>query len=457
MASLLEEFHFSDKERKEFVENAFISKDNLSIKSSQKLFIAIACYFVYEGSVIGIWAALIPEVKKLQGLSDFALGLVLLSSCIGSLFGMPLIAYSIDKLGSANTAVCAGIFTSVFIPIIGIKGPIWVLVIGVIVLSFGLAAVDVCLNAQSVLLERIVNDNRLGICLCAYAVGGLIGSLIGGVLANSSLTLLVDFIIASTISIVPISLSYFWLCPFSDEKNINSNYHENKIKDNLPSDSETLNNNDLSTSLLTVEEQIESSGSTKKDYYILLISLSVLGGIGFFAEGSIGDWSSIYLQDYLGASPFIGSLGFVAFQLMIAIGRFFSDTLQKVYSRRRLVQLAGICSCLGLLLSVLSVFISVSSVFRIILAIIGFGLCGAGISVVTPIVISCAGTNIKGMNPADAIALVSSFTFIGWLFGPVIIGGLSAAFGSLTYALLADALLILIISIIGTIYGKRLK
>ena len=54
--------------------------------------------------------------------------------------------------------------------------------------------------------------------------------------------------------------------------------------------------------------------------------------IAFMAEGAMGDWSAIYIRMDLGASPATAALGFAAFSLTMALGRFTGDRLVARFS-----------------------------------------------------------------------------------------------------------------------------
>jgi hypothetical protein len=61
-------------------------------------------------------------------------------------------------------------------------------------------------------------------------------------------------------------------------------------------------------------------------------------------------------------------------------------------------------------------------------AIAGFGLVGAGLSCVFPVVLSSA-ARTPGMAPSAAIAAVCTVGYLGFLVGPPSIGGLAELLG----------------------------
>jgi fucose permease len=144
---------------------------------------------------------------------------------------------------------------------------------------------------------------------------------------------------------------------------------------------------------------------------LLLFGLSVMGGIAYLGEVVIDDWSAIYLIDSLNANALEGSLGYIAFQLFVAIGRFCSDQLHHYCSRCIILQLSGIIAGGGIALVVIAPSFPIT--FAKYIAIAGFGITGIGLSAVIPIVISMAGSSIRSMEPSEATQL---FRFLLGIF-----------------------------------------
>ena len=132
----------------------------------------------------------------------------------------------------------------------------------------------------------------------------------------------------------------------------------------------------------------KSKMRAKDDFWLIFI-LCCLGGLAYAGEGSIGDWSTAFLVLELKASPLVGVLGYAVFQLVVCIGRYSSDIIVEKIDRRFLLKVAGCLSCFGL--GVVGLSPSLPEDYRIPCAVIGFGICGAGISVVAPLVIYYAG------------------------------------------------------------------
>lgn len=183
--------------------------------------LAIGWFFIYNGAIFGFYAAIIPNLKKLHGLSNVIFGLVLLAAVGGAILSMPLVIHLNKKIGSAKSSVVGAIVTTILLPLLGIDGPIWLLIIGLVCLGFGVSWFSTSKNAQAVLLEKVIKKPRMGSFQCVYAIGGVCGALIGGGLSSSKLSLFDDFLIYSPTILMPCLLAYFSFFTHEEEILIN--------------------------------------------------------------------------------------------------------------------------------------------------------------------------------------------------------------------------------------------
>jgi MFS family permease len=102
----------------------------------------------------------------------------------------------------------------------------------------------------------------------------------------------------------------------------------------------------------------------------------------------------------------------------MALSRFFADRFTSRFGLKRILQGSGALTASGLLIAVL--FPQLNT------AILGFLLVGAGVSSVIPLVYGAAGKS-KVLSPGMALAAVSTIGFLGFLFGPPLIGLVAGA------------------------------
>jgi fucose permease len=143
-----------------------------------------------------------------------------------------------------------------------------------------------------------------------------------------------------------------------------------------------------------------------------LVLLGLLGFFGSMAEGSIADWSGVFLKEHFGASDGLAPLALSSFSLMMLMSRMVGDKMKERYGAKRLVTLGALVAASGLFFAVLAP--------NAYVALGGFAIAGVGLALVFPFVFSAAGAQ----GPA-ALAAVASMAYSGSLMGPPAIGAVA--------------------------------
>ena len=145
----------------------------------------------------------------------------------------------------------------------------------------------------------------------------------------------------------------------------------------------------------------------------VLLRLGIIAFCSMSAEGAMFDWSGVYFRDIVKAPHSLVIMGYASFMIMMAAGRFMGDKIIAGVGKKRTLQISGILVLAGLMISVLLPYL--------ITATLGFIIVGLGVSSVIPTVYSTAASASK-TAPGMALAGVSSIGFLGFLFGPPLIG-----------------------------------
>lgn len=177
-----------------------------------------------------------------------------------------------------------------------------------------------------------------------------------------------------------------------------------------------------------------------------LIGLAVMVAMAYFGEGSLENWSTIYLRDFVNLPVALGASGVVVFHLAMLTGRMTSGLAVGLVGRRSLLISAGLITACGILLATM--------VKTPLTVLVGFFVAGITLSVVAPLAFSIAGD----LYPARAGGASAIITFIGYstfLLGPGLVGGLAQTFG-LDKALGVIMLGGLLISVLSAQCVKRL-
>lgn len=155
---------------------------------------------------------------------------------------------------------------------------------------------------------------------------------------------------------------------------------------------------------------------TKQRPYFLHPMLLLLGFICFVmfvTEGSMLDWTGVFLSQYRGVALSEAGYGFAAFAIMMTACRLMGDRVVTFFGRRRVLTMGGILVTAGICLAV--------TVPHPMVAVLGFGLVGVGASNIVPQSVSYAAT-VKSVPLHKSVFVVNAIGYIGGLFGPAVIG-----------------------------------
>ena len=164
--------------------------------------------------------------------------------------------------------------------------------------------------------------------------------------------------------------------------------------------------------------------------------IGLIACAALLAEGSVGDWSAIYLHDYQGADTRTAAIALTTFALAMAIMRFAGDHLVHRFGPFVILQASASLAAIGLSIALLTNLPSV--------AILGYGIAGLGIATLFPVLLSVA-PRLSGMSASTSVAAVATLGYGGFLVGPPLIGLLADQVGlplalALVVALLAATL-----------------
>ena len=343
--------------------------------------LAVLTLFFVNGTVLSSWFPYIPLVQERLGLSEGVLGLALLGTAVGAITAMPLAGIFIARLGSQHVMRVATVVFCLSLPLPVLAPSLPLLVLALVLFGAGNGAMDVAMNAQAVGVEKAHGGAIMSSFHALFSVGGLVGSSLGGLLifmgVSSALhVLFITFVFGLT---GLVALRWLWI---------------------------------------DRAEDAEAGGPTFVRPTGPLLALGVLAFFVLVGEGAVADWSAVYLTNALGTGAGLGAVGFAAFSLMMAVGRFTGDRMVARFGPVPLMRLSATLAAVGLGAGLL--------IGQPVAAIIGFGCVGLGLSNLIPILFSAAGRT-PGVNAGTAIAAVSSAGYFGFLAGPPLIGLLAEA------------------------------
>jgi MFS family permease len=155
--------------------------------------------------------------------------------------------------------------------------------------------------------------------------------------------------------------------------------------------------------------------------------------IGFLTEGSVLDWSALFLISVRDIEPYYAGLGFAAFSATMTMGRLVGDRIVQRLGGPTVIGLGGLCAAAGFALATL--------VPSVPAGLLGYALVGAGCSNIVPVLFSSIGRQTE-MPESLAVPAVTALGYAGILAGPALIGFVAHALSLSTAFLVLTALLL---------------
>lgn len=379
--------------------------------------IAAQTVYFMLGVGSGTFAANIPRIKDSLELSASALGSALLFFSIGGLIALQFAAPLIKRVGlRALLSVLAPTFPLALIGV-ALANTFTLLAASFAVYGILSTIAGIAVNAQAIDIEKAYARSLMSSFHAMFSVGGVLGAAIGGLLAAQHVITLYSM---TGVGIALAALGVLVIAKLLDA-------HKSKKSDN------------------TVVEQPH-----KQHRMVWWRQVLLVGGLIFacyLTEGAMADWTAIYMKETHLVGPFIAVFAYVIFTACMTIGRFLGDSIIQRFGSLETLTGGGMLAVLGLFVGLLSP--------SLVIAIIGFGMAGLGISVLVPILISMAG-NIPGGDRDVAIARASTFGSIGLMSGPAIIGFIADGY-NLLLALMAPVLLLSMLTVTAMVMRRSAR
>ena len=353
--------------------------------------------FFAAGMISALWAGLIPSLKSALNVDEGVLGTMLLGLGIGSLVMMPVTGRLVARWGCRAVLRTSLPLMAVFIVTLAFTTNVWLAAALVILFGGALGVTDVSMNVQSVVAEKREKRAILSGFHAAYSFGGMSGGFFFAALVGIGLPVWAA-VLMGVVLIVAVATAW---SPWS------------------------LGPGETEDDGGKTEEKHEKSSKKPLILYVTAFFCFAF----FLTEGSLLDWSALYLA---------AALGYSVFSAAMTIGRTFGDRIIARFGRRRVFLTGTLCAILGyaVLLTIPGLWSAYAALF----------VMGIGCSNLVPIAFWLAG-NCPGVSVSKGLAFVVSTGYAGILAGPAAIGfiarhsGLDTAF--LMVALMTTVVLVM--------------
>ena len=355
---------------------------------------AIGLTFAADSLMFGSWVTHIPHVKSTLGLNDAELGLALFGMPLGLLAMNPVSPTLLHRVGLVRTTVLSTLAMALSFALPVWMPDRWSLLAALFLVGASVAVLNVAINTCATHVEKHEGIYIMSSCHGMWSLGGMVGSgtsaaLIAAGVAPRLHLLALAFLIAAAM----------WL--------------------------------GLRPALAAVPEGGDEEASGSKFVWptrdlLLMIFIGLCVSMG---EGVAFDWSAVYLRDVLGAPAQVAALGFTCFSLTMMGMRFTGDVLIPRFGERALLVFSAGFTTLALLVII--------GAFAPAVGIFGFLLLGAGVALGAPILFNAA-ARVPGLAPGAGLATYATFSFVGFLAGPPVIGFVGEAYGfSVAFGIIA--------------------
>jgi MFS family permease len=333
--------------------------------------------FAAFGAYWGAWGVLVPDVKDQVGASVAELGAALLAVGVAALPAMLLTGRLVDRVGARAMPAALVLFgVAALLP--GLAGSVPQLALALVLVGATSGALDVVINVAASGLEISGGGRLMQLAHAAFSAGFLVAAVSVGLARAAGAEPIA--VLAGTAVLV------------------------------------------FATALLNRGHAGAAPGSRaggRLRFSRRLLLLGVLCGVAFVVESGIENWSALFLETELDASPAVGGLGPGLFAAAMVTGRSLGHWLEAVVGDRPLLVGGAVTAGGGLALAAVAPAVPV--------ALIGFALGGAGISVAAPTLFGAAGRGAQDAERGSAVASVTTLSYLGFLAGPPLMGVVSGA------------------------------
>ncbi|MFC6222338.1 MFS transporter [Hymenobacter artigasi] len=343
--------------------------------------LAVGALFFLLGLCFASWASRIPSVQQTMGISEAALGGVLLAIPLGQLVSLPLAGWLVARQGSRRVVLWGVVLYAAALLGLGWAGSLWQLLPCLVLFGVGGNLTNISVNTQAVGVERLYKHKPIMASFHGlWSLAGFVAAAVGSFMIGHAVPPGVHFIFIALFILAGLAVSAGYT-----------------VREDLGVDPDQP---------IFVKPDRE------------LLGLGAIAFCALICEGAMFDWSGVYFKKVIHADKAWVGAGYTAFMSTMALGRFGADWLAHRLGPKRVIQLSGLLTATGLSIAVAWPTLPT--------ALLGFLLVGFGTSAVVPLVYSAAGKSTH-MSAGMALAAVSTIGFFGFLLGPPVIGFVAGA------------------------------
>ena len=348
--------------------------------------LAVFAAFFVNGFMMGHWATKIPVLVERLGISEAVFGRLIVLFGIGAVVALIGGALMVTRFGSVVVMRWTSILLAPSLVLLTLAPSVPTAALALLWFGMFLGAMDNAMNANGIGVERALGRPAMSSFHGFWSLGGMAGGLTGGAMI-AALGEMGHALVVGAVSLAVALWAFGHYRP--DDPAVHGDGGEARV--------------------LGVRRLPRSPG---------IYVLGVLTLLAFAPEGTVIDWSALYLREELEAPLIVSGYAFAAFSATMAAMRLFGDGLRARLGDRPMFAASAALAATGLAIA--------GTAAGFAMACLGFFVAGIGMANMVPILFSAAG-NYRSLPPAVAIAVITTFGYAGLLFVPALVGAVAEA------------------------------
>ncbi|MDV6265367.1 MFS transporter [Rhodococcus globerulus] len=354
-------------------------------RSLKKARIATSVAFGLQGFLLASILTQLPAYRDLFALSESLLVVAVVSVSVIAGLGSVLAERLAVRTSSKTTLRTGLAVIAVFGGATGLAPNSALFFVCLAVYGIGLGIVDAAANMQAVSIQHAKGRFILSSFHAAWSVGAIAGALYISATAGLDISVRVTQVVAGVI----VALLLLVFGPSLLDRSATS------VGDTNTGGSVTL----------TVP---------MRAFVLLGIAMALFYAVDF----SIGNWSTLYLEDVLLADASTAALSMAAYQIAALVARLTGDYWVGKFGETAVVRMGSVIGVIGMTIVVTAQSPAI--------AIAGFLIVGLGLPVIAPICFSAAGRMAPPDQVDTVIARINLFNYVGTVVGGGIVGAVAA-------------------------------
>lgn len=378
-------------------------------RSPHILIALIFSIFVFFGLSVGATGVLWAEILPVLGMDDALFGTLSLISPFTSIFILLFGSPFIERVGKRPMTSVGLLITGAAPFVLSLAStPVHFALVNVLY-GLGYGIVEISVNSVTLDWEREQQKSVMNYVHAAFCAGAIIAGVGVGQLLSIAMSYTAILQMVTGIAIIIAVVNMFMHYPASHI------------------DAETETNAGAALKLLISNP--------------VVLTLSIVSFAATFGESVAITWSVLHLRD-LGASAFIGGIGFAVFNTIMFIGRMTNNSIVTRYGVVRSFIISAIAiTTAGVILVVTQ---------NLWLAVIAFAIMGFGVAGGVPTALTAGAQFVPGQNSNLSGALMS-VNYFSFVLSPPLIGYIAIA--TTRQAALA---VVIVIGLLMLVFARRL-